>query len=199
MTGTAGASNPQVRNQIRPSSQVATGPENTLKVETHIESRGFWTSCPTAPPARLLTDMSIKKAAQIVTDTRALYGRASSAGHMSPGSEPEALGQAADRGFSRLDSYWVGFTVESFVYTVEPPARTSRRTRAALPGRASPGSDLDDPLHLADVHVGTYSLVLRTNPIQSDERMRGRGRCPSSIIATISRHVRSRRCAAERS
>lgn len=147
--------------------------------------------------------MSLKKSAHPSRTPQSLYGRASSAGtsagHMSPGSEPEALGQAADRGFSRLDSYWVGFTVESFVYTVEPPARTSRRTRAALPGRASPGSDLDDPLHLADVHVGTYSLVLRTNPIQSDERMRGRGRCPSSIIATLSRQVRSRRCAAERS
>jgi hypothetical protein len=39
MTGTAGASNPQVRNRIRPSPQVANiGPENTLKVETRVRT-----------------------------------------------------------------------------------------------------------------------------------------------------------------
>jgi hypothetical protein len=39
MTGTAGASNPQVRNQIRPSPQVVrSAPENTLKVETQVRT-----------------------------------------------------------------------------------------------------------------------------------------------------------------
>ena len=65
----------------------------------------LWTSCPTAPapPATLMTDMSIKKAAQIVCDTpgavRSRVQCGTTAGHLSSGSEPEAPEHAADLRF----------------------------------------------------------------------------------------------------
>jgi hypothetical protein len=95
MTGTAGASNPQVRRQIRPSPQVSEiGPENTLKVETRIERRGFRTSCPTAPACKVADRYVNQGDRPIVTETPgAVLSRVqcgTTAGHMSSGSEPEA-------------------------------------------------------------------------------------------------------------
>jgi hypothetical protein len=70
------------------------GPENTLKVETRIERRGFRTSCPTAPACKVADRYVNQGDRPIVTETPgAVLSRVqcgTTAGHMSSGSEPEA-------------------------------------------------------------------------------------------------------------
>ena len=62
MTRTAGASNPQVRNQVRSSPQVARPGSRTLSRWRHV-SKGPLSGrhVQQSPPARLLTDMSIRR------------------------------------------------------------------------------------------------------------------------------------------
>ena len=91
----------------RPDSSVAAGsgigPENTLKVETRIERAAFWTSCPTVPACKVADRYVNQEGRSIVTDTpgavRSRVQCGTTAGHMSSGSEPEALEQAADLRF----------------------------------------------------------------------------------------------------
>ena len=79
------------------------GPENTLKVETRIERAAFWTSCPTVPACKVADRYVNQEGRSIVTDTpgaaRSRVQCGTTAGHMSSGSEPEALEQAADLRF----------------------------------------------------------------------------------------------------
>ena len=79
------------------------GPDHALKVETCVEMSASRRHGATAPPAKLFCRYVTQEIRSTVGDgsvaVRPRVQCGTSAGHMSPGSEPEALEQAADLRF----------------------------------------------------------------------------------------------------
>ena len=79
------------------------GPDHALKVETRVEMSASRRHGATAPPAKLFCRYVTQEMRSTVGDAsvavRPRVQCGTSAGHMSPGSEPEALEHAADLRF----------------------------------------------------------------------------------------------------